>query len=61
MIISDKQIMQLISLLHESRKIIISTRIAIPDLGDEHLKVSSLVLNEIINQQSEELRDTTNE
>ncbi len=54
--ISEKQIMHLISLLHESRKIIMGTRIAIPQLGDEYLTITSQVLNQINNQQSEELK-----
>ncbi len=57
MIISERQIMQLISLLHEARKTISIARIGMPDFGMEFSDNSANILNEINNQQSSELQE----
>ncbi len=56
MIISEKQITLLITLVQEARLQLTLARVITPTLGENFMEISAKILNEINNQQSEELK-----
>jgi hypothetical protein len=63
MIISEKQIMQLIHFAHEYRRelLVYKSRDILSEVGQKSLDDVSEIIQHIANQQSEELKEISNE